>query len=90
MESPGKNTARWRLLANGYNKYWYSKSALRWLALTAAVIALITFGATWPDYSHYSIRSYTIPLDWESFTIAAPLFTVILNVLAIFMLFRTR
>ena len=73
MESPGKNTARWRHLTNGYNKYWYSKAALRWLALTTAVVALITFGASWHDYSHYSTGSYPYVLSLApyGFTIAA-------------------
>lgn len=73
MESPGKNTARWRHLANGYNKYWYSKAALRWLSLTTAVVALITFGGSWHDYSPYNTDPYPYvrSLAPYGFTIAA-------------------
>lgn len=70
MDKPGKNTARWRHLTNGYNKYWYSKAALRWLALTAAVVGLITFGASWHDYAHYSDQPYVLSLNFNGFTIA--------------------
>ncbi|KAG9964056.1 hypothetical protein KCU61_g3033, partial [Aureobasidium melanogenum] len=90
MGRPGKNTARWRHLSNGYNRYWYSKAALRWLALTAAVVALITFGVSWRDYSLYSDQPFTIPFSYHAFSVAGLLFSVLVDVSAMILLFRIR
>ncbi|CAD0013804.1 unnamed protein product, partial [Aureobasidium pullulans] len=83
MEISQKNTTRWQRLTHGYNKYWYCKAALRWLALVTAVVTLITFGATWRDYTLYS--QYDVGYVYESLAI-----TFIVDVFAIVLLFRTR
>lgn len=56
----GNNTMRWQRLADGYRRYWYSKAALRWIALTSAVVNLIVIGAAWPDCSRQRITTLTI------------------------------
>ncbi|THW22502.1 hypothetical protein D6D23_06016 [Aureobasidium pullulans] len=88
MELSQKNTTRWQRLTHGYNKYWYCKAALRWLALVTAVVTLITFGATWRDYTLYS--QYDVGYVYESLAITCPLIAVIVDVFAIVLLFRTR
>ncbi|THV68864.1 hypothetical protein D6D28_06329 [Aureobasidium pullulans] len=88
MEISQKNTTRWQRLTHGYNKYWYCKAALRWLALVTAVVTLITFGATWRDYTLYS--QYDVGYVYESLAITCPLIAVIVDVFAIVLLFRTR
>lgn len=67
MELSQKHTTRWQRLTHGYNKYWYCKAALRWLALVTAVVTLITFGATWRDYTLYS--QYDVGYVYESLAI---------------------
>ncbi|TIA78271.1 hypothetical protein D6C76_04158 [Aureobasidium pullulans] len=88
MELLQRNTTRWQRLTHGYNKYWYCKAALRWLALVTAVVTLITFGATWRDYTLYS--QYDVGYVYESLAITCPLIAVIVDVFAIVLLFRTR
>lgn len=46
-----KGIARWRHISDGYNKYWYLRSALRWLTIVAAVTDLIVFGILYHDWS---------------------------------------
>jgi hypothetical protein len=53
--SYGTGGARWQYISDGYRKYWYLRSALRWLSGVAAVTALIIFGIvyhTWADYKN--------------------------------------
>lgn len=51
----GNNRMRWQRLTDGYRRYWYSKAALRWIALISAVVNLIV-----------SVRPGLIVLDKES------------------------
>lgn len=46
-----KGTARWRYISGGYNKYWYLRSALRWLSIVAAVTDLVVFAIVYHDWS---------------------------------------
>lgn len=53
MLSTRKHTERWQRLTNGYGKYWYFKSFVRWVSLITAAVNLIVFGAVWRDYAQY-------------------------------------
>ncbi|KEQ97890.1 hypothetical protein AUEXF2481DRAFT_552200 [Aureobasidium subglaciale EXF-2481] len=70
MSSLTKHTVRWRRMCDGYGKYWYYRSAIRWAAITTAVVSLIVFGAVWPDFSQYAY-SYEAQLGGHAFSIAA-------------------
>jgi hypothetical protein len=59
--SYGTGGARWQYISDGYRKYWYLRSALRWLSIVSAVTALIIFGITyhtWADYKNEHTMYY--------------------------------
>ncbi|KAH0001143.1 hypothetical protein KCU78_g15014, partial [Aureobasidium melanogenum] len=83
-----KGTARWRYISGGYNKYWYLRSALRWLSIVAAVTDLIVFGILYNDWSEAHDVD-TMYLGSVLF-IVAPLLSFVTNVIAITLLFLLR
>lgn len=46
-----KGIERWRYISGGYDRYWYLRSALRWLTIAAAVTDLIVFAVLYSDWS---------------------------------------
>lgn len=60
-ESYGIGSARWQYISDGYRKYWYLRSALRWLSIVAAITSLIVFGivySDWADYKNVHVMYY--------------------------------
>lgn len=68
-ESYGKGSVRWRYISDGYTKYWYLRSALRWLSIVSSVTALIIFGITWHTYADYK-HLHTLYLGTILFIVA--------------------
>ncbi|THV83072.1 hypothetical protein D6D05_07556 [Aureobasidium pullulans] len=89
MLSTRKHTERWQRLTNGYGKYWYFKSFVRWVSLITAAVNLIVFGAVWRDYAQYYYGENAQIGMW-AFAIACPLFSAIVHAFAIVSLFRMR
>ncbi|KEQ61549.1 uncharacterized protein M437DRAFT_51403 [Aureobasidium melanogenum CBS 110374] len=83
-----KGIARWRYISGGYNKYWYLRSALRWLTIAAAVTDLIVFAVLYSDWSEaYNVD--TMYLGSVLF-IVAPLLSFVTSAMAITLLFLLR
>jgi len=68
-ESYGKGSARWQYILNGYTKYWYLRSALRWLSVVSSVTALIVFGIVYHTYAEYK-HVHTLYLGTILFIVA--------------------
>jgi hypothetical protein len=49
----GIGSARWQYISDGYRKYWYLRSALRWLSIVAAITSLIVFAIVYSDWADY-------------------------------------
>jgi hypothetical protein len=49
----GIGSARSRYISDGYRKYWYLRSALRWLSIVAAITSLIVYGIVYHDWVEY-------------------------------------
>ncbi|KAH0368890.1 hypothetical protein KCU65_g3708, partial [Aureobasidium melanogenum] len=75
-------------MSGGYNKYWYLRSALRWLAIAAAVTDLIVFAVLYSDWSEVYNPDYMY-VGMVLF-IVAPLLSFATSVLAITLLFLLR
>ncbi|CAD0082863.1 unnamed protein product, partial [Aureobasidium vineae] len=84
----GKGTARWRYITDGYNKYWYLRSALRWLSVVAAVTDLIVFAIVYHDWASYE-NIHTLYFG-PVFFIVAPLISFLTSVIALTLLFLSR
>ena len=72
MDTPGsysKGSVRWQYILNGYTKYWYLRSALRWLSIVSSVTALIVFGIVYHTYAEYK-HVHTLYLGTILFIVA--------------------
>lgn len=67
--SYGKGSVRWRYISAGYTKYWYLRSALRWLSIVSSVTALIIFGIVYHTYADYK-HIHTLYLGTILFIVA--------------------
>jgi hypothetical protein len=68
--SYGKGSARWRYISDGYTKYWYLRSAVRWLSIVAAVTALAVFGIVYHDWADYGNHAHSLYLGAILFIVA--------------------
>ncbi|CAD0094342.1 unnamed protein product, partial [Aureobasidium mustum] len=83
-----KGSARWRYISDGYSKYWYLRSALRWLSIVAAVTGLIVFAIVYHDWADYR-NIHTLYMGSILF-IVAPLLSFVTSVIALTLLFLSR
>ncbi|KAK6005331.1 hypothetical protein QM012_008110 [Aureobasidium pullulans] len=83
-----KGTARWHYISDGYNRYWYLRSALRWLSIVAGVTDLIVFAIVYHDWADY-LNVHTLYFGSVLF-IVAPLLSFVTSVIALTILFLSR
>lgn len=69
-----KGVARWRYISGGYDKYWYLRSALRWLSIVVAVTDLVVFGIVWQNWS--SVENI------NTFYLGSVLFIVVVSIMS--------